>query len=174
MSGNDIAVLMSLMGAAVALAGFAGIVTSIDRSALGVSSGVITFRVLNLIVAALTSVVLAMLPILIEALEIARHSLWQFASMAGAGAIAALTIAAFFARMRMRHGHDQGLSRPLFVANLTLGSMAVLVEVAGAIGALPGRGAYFVGLFYLQYLMGTLFYRMVHMADEAARSAVRR
>ncbi|HEX4336188.1 MAG TPA: hypothetical protein VH062_09760 [Polyangiaceae bacterium] len=69
----------------------------------------------------------------------------------------------------MKGGQDAGLSRSLFVANLTLGALAFGVLVAGASGIVAGRGAYFTGLYYLLYLMCTLFYRMVAMADAAAR-----
>jgi hypothetical protein len=173
LNGNDIAVLMSVMGAAVALAGFAGIVTSIDRSTVGASSAVITFRVRNLIVCAIASAFLAMLPILLDGLEVARESLWQFAAMIGAVTVASQVIGALVGRISIR-GRDQGLSRTLFFANMTLGTAAVLTELAGTAGLVPARGAYLLGLFFLQYVMATLFYRMIHMADEAARSAVRR
>ena len=67
LTGNDIAILMSIMGTSVALAGFAGIVTSIDRSTVGASSAVITFRMRNLIICAIASIFLSMLPILLDA-----------------------------------------------------------------------------------------------------------
>ena len=43
--------------------------------------------------------------------------------------------------------------------------LLVGVGSAGAAGAVARRGAYFTGLFYLLYLMCTLFHRMVAMAD---------
>ena len=47
MTGNDISVLLGFLAAAIALAGFAGIVTSIDRGAAVASNEVISFRVRN-------------------------------------------------------------------------------------------------------------------------------
>ena len=44
-------------------------------------------------------------------------------------------------------------------------------SVAGTLGAVAARGAYFTGLFYALYLMCTLFHRMVAMADAAASHA---
>jgi hypothetical protein len=173
LTGNDIAILMSITGAAVALAGFAGIVTSIDRSTVGASSAVISFRVRNLIVCAMSSGFLAMLPILLDGLEVAPGSFWQLAAMFGAITLAAQVVGAVVGRLRMR-GHDQGLSRALFLATVALGIAAVATEIAGAAGWLPARGAYFAGQSFLLYVMATLFYRMIHMADEAARTAVER
>jgi hypothetical protein len=57
---------------------------------------------------------------------------------------------------------------------MTLGALAFGVLVAGASGAVAGRGAYFTGLFYLLYLMCTLFHRMVAMADAAASHAAKK
>jgi hypothetical protein len=57
---------------------------------------------------------------------------------------------------------------------MTLGVLAFGVLVTGASGAVAGRGAYFTGLFYLLYLMCTLFRRMVAMADDAARHAAKK
>ena len=45
----------------------------------------------------------------------------------------------------MRGGKDTGLSRSLFATNLTLGALALGVQVTGAFGAVAGRGAYFHG-----------------------------
>jgi hypothetical protein len=63
MTGNDVAVLMGSLAAAIALAGFAGIVTSIDRRAAVASNEVISFRVRNLVTSAVASVFLSLLPV---------------------------------------------------------------------------------------------------------------
>jgi hypothetical protein len=57
---------------------------------------------------------------------------------------------------------------------MTLGTLAFAVLVAGASGAVAGRGAYFTGLFYLLYLVCTLFHRMVAMADAAASHSAKK
>jgi hypothetical protein len=168
MTGNDTAVLLGFLGAAIALAGFAGIVTSIDRGAAVASDEVISFRVRNLVTSAVLSVFLSLLPVVLEALELSRSSLWQRCCVVSAIGLAALLFALLSGRLRMRDGRDAGLSRSLFATNLTLGALAFAVQVAGAYGAVAGRGAYFAGLYYLLYLMCTLFYRMVAMADAAA------
>jgi hypothetical protein len=168
MTGNDTAVLLGFLAAAIALAGFAGIVTSIDRGAAVASNEVISFRVRNLVTSAVLSVLLSLQPVLLEALELFRSSLWQRCCVVSAIAIGALLFSLLSGRLRMREGRDAGLSRPLFAANLTFGALAFGVLVAGASGAVAGRGAYFTGLYYLLYLMCTLFHRMVAMADAAA------
>ena len=174
MTGNDIAVLLGFLAAAIALAGFAGIVTSIDRGAAVASSEVISFRVRNLVTSAVVSVFLSLLPVLLEALELFRSSLWQRCCVVSAIGIGALLFSLLSARLRMRGGKDAGLSRSLFAANMTLGALAFGVLVAGASGAVAGRGAYFTGLCYLLYLMCTLFHRMVAMADAAASHAAKK
>jgi hypothetical protein len=172
MSGNDVAVLLSFLAAAIALAGFAGIVTSIDRRASMVTDEVISFRVRNLVLAAVLSVALAMQPILLEALGLVPHSLWQFACMTSAIGQAWILIHQTQSRFRMQAARrDAGLSIRLFVFNSTVAAVGLVVTLFGASGTLPSRGAYFVGLFYLQYLMCSLFYRMIVVADEAARRA---
>jgi hypothetical protein len=170
MNGNDVAVLLGFLAAAIALAGFAGIVTSIDRGAAVASNEVISFRVSNLVTVAIASVVLSMLPVLLDALEIFRKGVWQRCCVVSAIAIVALLCSLVWARLRMRGGKDAGLSRPLFAANVTLGVLALVVVISGASGAVAARGGYFVGLFYLLFLMCTLFHRMVAMADAAARA----
>ena len=174
MTGNDTAVLLGFLAAAIALAGFAGIVTSIDRGAAVASNEVISFRVRNLVTSAVASVLLSLLPVVLEALELFPSSLWKRCCVVCAIGIGARLVSLVSARLRMRDGQDAGLSRSLFVTNLTLGALAFGVLVAGASGAAPGRGAYFTGLYYLLYLMCTLFHRMVAMADAAARHAAKK
>lgn len=168
MTGNDTAVLLGFLAAAIALAGFAGIVTSIDRGAAVASNEVISFRVRNLVTSAVLSVLLSLLPVLLEALDFFRSSYWQLCCVVSAIGIGVLLISLLLGRLRMREGRDAGLSRFLFATNLTFGALAFGVLVAGASGAVAGRGAYFTGLYYLLYLMCTLFHRMVAMADAAA------
>jgi hypothetical protein len=174
MGGNDIAVLLGFLAASIALAGFAGIVTSIDRGAAVASNEVISFRTVNLVTSAVTTVVLSLLPVVLEALGFFPSTLWQRCCVASAVGIGARLVALVSARLRMRDGKDAGLSRPLFATNITLGALAFGVLVAGASGAVAGRGAYFTGLFYLLYLMCTLFHRMVAMADAAASHAAKK
>jgi hypothetical protein len=154
MNGNDIAVLLGLLAASIALAGFAGIVTSIDRGAAVASNEVISFRVKNLVTFAVVSVVLSLVPILIDGLELSSAKVSLLA-----------------ARLRMRDGKDAGLSRSLFAINVTFGALGLGVQAIGALGLIASRGAYFVGLFYLLFVMCTLFHRMVAMADAAASHA---
>jgi hypothetical protein len=158
------------MAAAVALAGFAGIVTSIDRRTVGATPQVISFRVHALTLAALLSILLALLPIVVEALAIAPTTLWQFACVFSASVIALLSIVIVVARLRMT-GADRGFSQPVFVASIALGGVAVVAGVLGAGGFIPARGAYYLGEVFLLYQMFMLFYRMLLMADEASRAA---
>jgi hypothetical protein len=174
MTGNDVAMLLGFLAAAIALAGFAGIVTSIDRGAAVASNEVISFRARNLVTSAVTLAFLSPLPILLEALELSPSRLWPRCCIAAAVGIGARLFALVSARLRMRNGKDAGLSHSLFAVNITLGALASAVLVAGAAGAVAARGAYFTGLFYLLYLMCTLFHRIVAMADAAASRTAKR
>ena len=122
----------------------------------------------------MTSVFLSLLPVVLEALGFFPSSLWQRCCVASAIGIGARLFSLLSARLRMKDGKDAGLSRSLFATNVTLGALAFGVLVAGAFGAVAGRGAYFTGLFYLLYLMCTLFHRMVAMADAAASHAAKK
>jgi|CXWL01.1.fsa_nt_gi hypothetical protein len=168
--GNDVAFLLAFMAAAIALAGFAGIVTSIDRRTVGATSEVISYRVRALTVAALFSIFLAALPLLFEALAIAPTTLWQFVCIFSASAIALLSIVVFVSRRRMA-GVDKGFSQPVFVTSMIFGAVVVGAGILGAGGFMPARGAYYLGQFFLLYQTYMLFYRMVLLADEASRVA---
>ena len=170
--GNDVAVLLGYLAAAVALAGFAGIVTSIDRRTVGATPEVISFRLNTLTLAGLSSIVLALLPIVIEALHLAPTTLWQLACIFNASAIAAITIGVVIVRLRMT-GADRGFSQSVFVASIALGWAAIVACILGAGGIVPARGAYYLGQLFLLYQMYMLFYRMLLMADEASRGALR-
>ena len=123
MSGNDIAVLVGFLTAAIALAGFAGIVTSIDRGAAVASNEVISFFGCgNLVTSAVASVLLSLLPgPASKRWEFFQSSLWQRCCVVSATGIGALLFSLMSARLRMSGGKDAGLSRSLFATNLTLG-----------------------------------------------------
>lgn len=171
-SGNDMAVLLSFLAAGVALAGFSAIVTSVDRSRAAASSEVITFRVRLLVIGAVVMFLLAIAPILIDALEVAPTTLWQLACIFGGGGVAGMGVFATVVRRQMS-GRDQGLSRALFVQITLLAAVAIGAEILGAGGVLPARGAYFLGLSFALYSEFMLFYRLVRMADEGARASVK-
>jgi len=116
---------------------------------------------------------LALLPILLEALAIAPATLWQLACVFNAAVIALLSITVCVARRRMA-GADQGFSQVIFVTSMILGGGVVAGAILGAAGVVPARGAHYLGLFFLIYQMFMIFYRMLLMADDAARLASRR
>lgn len=169
MTGNEVAVLLSFLAAAVALAGFAGIVTSIDRRAAAASDEVISLRVNNLVQAAVLSVALSLQPILLNALELFPNNLWQFACMVVSIGVGVFVVHAALAFVRVTRGNSTGLSSRIFVTSVAFGALAFVIALLGTAGLVPGRGAYFFCLFYLLYFMCIMFYRMIAMADEAAR-----
>ena len=170
MNGNDIAVLLAFLAAVVSFAGFTGIVTSIDRRTVSASSNVISFRVSGLITSAILGIVLALSPILLESFGVPEPNIWQLSSAMGSIGLTVQTIGIMMARARMTLGRDKGLSHVLFIWNSMGVLSAILVMAAGAVGQLPPRGALFFGLLVILHMMSLLFYRIMHMADEAARA----
>ena len=101
---------MGFLASAITLAGFSGIITAIDRSVAPASSEVIAFRVHNLVVTAIYLTTLALLPVIIDALDVLPQTRWQFCTM-----IAAITVgwgisSAVSARMRMTSHTSRGIS----------------------------------------------------------------
>jgi len=170
MSGNDVAVLLAVMATATALAGFAGIVTSIDRRTVGASSSVISFRINLLVVGAIIGILLSLLPIVLEAFEVPTARLWRISSAVAAVGLAVGMTRVVIARVRMSHGLDHGLSRGFFAWNVIIQVAAVIVLTMGAFDVVPARGAYLLNAFVHLHSMSLNFYRIMHMVDESARA----
>ncbi len=74
-------------------------------------------------------------PILLEALELVPSGLWRRYSVVAAVGVGARLLSLWAGRRRMTDGRDAGLSHSLFAANVTLGTLAFGVLVAGAFEA---------------------------------------
>ena len=173
LTGNDVTVLMGFLASAITLAGFSGIITAIDRSVAPASSEVIAFRVHNLVVTAIYLTTLALLPVIIDALEVLPQTRWQFCTM-----IAAITVgwgisSAVSARMRMTSHTSRGISNFLFAVAVLMASAAIALNITATTGIIAGRGAYYFAQFHLLFLMLSLFRRMMLTVDEASREKSR-
>ncbi|MDZ4741336.1 MAG: hypothetical protein SGJ03_15740 [Alphaproteobacteria bacterium] len=170
LTGNDIAVLLGFLAAAITLAGFAGIVTSVDRSTAQATSVVIAFRIRNMVLAAFYMAFLSLLPITIDAFEIFPSTVWQFCCMAAAIGIAWMIFTVFSQRMRMTRTSSQGFSLSLFVTLQLIAYTAIALDLAAAAGIIVVKGAFFASLCQLLFVMLSLFYRMILVVDQAAQA----
>lgn len=167
LTGNDVAVLLAFFGSSVSLAGFSGIITAIDRGAAPASSEVIAFRLQTLVRNAIILAVCALTPLIIEALEIASETLWQFSAMCAAIILSASLTAALQGFSQLMKNRSRGLSPTLGLVLITCGFTATGLDILGAAGHFPARGAFLLTLTQLLMILLTMFYRIILIAIDA-------
>lgn len=173
LTGNDVAVLLGFLAAAITLAGFSGIVTAIDRSAAPASSEIISFRMRSMVVNAIYITILALLPVIIDALEVLPQTRWQFCNMIAAVTLGWAIASAISHVMQMTLLTRRGFSNSTLVVLVMLAAVAISLNIVATAGAISGKGAYFFALFHSLFVMLSLFYRIILVADEAARGRPR-
>jgi len=173
LAGNDVAVLLAFFGASVSLAGVSGIITAIDRGAAPASSEVIVFRLHNLVRSAIILAISALLPLVIEALEVAPQTLWQFGAMCAAIILSVSLASALQMFVQLVKGRSRGLSLPIGVFLITSGLLAMFLDILAAGGFVPARGAYFLTLTQLLTTILTMFYRIILIAIDATGNNAR-
>ncbi len=167
---NEFEVLLSFLGAAVAFAGFTGVVSLIDRRAAHVSHQVTTFRIKSLISSALCVIVLSVLPIFLIAFKMPPPLAWR----AGCAAMSVVGLAYLFlisrARSRLTGEQKEGLSTAQFNFMTPLGALTILGLIGAAFGQIPAMPMYLVGDFFFLLISATVFLRLVFMLDESAKN----
>lgn len=171
LTGNDVAVLLAILATSITLAGFSGIITMIDRRAAPASSEVIAFRLRNLTGNAISATVLALLPIILDAFQIATHSLWPLCLLFATISLAGTATFGLSKIMDMTSQSGRGLSRALAFILLTVSFIVIIVDISAIAGFVPARGAYFLTLSQNVVIMLAMFYRIVLVADEAMRAS---
>ena len=167
LTGNDVAVLLAFFGASVSLAGFSGIITAIDRGAAPASSEVITFRLQTLFRNAIILAACALSPQIIEALDLASKTLWQLSAMCAAIILSASMTSAPQGFAQLMRSRSRGLSPTLGLVLITCGFIALGLDILGAAGLFPARGAFFLTLTQLLMIVLTMFYRIILIAIDA-------
>lgn len=157
--------LLSIAEIAVALAGFGGIFVALARDPAAERSPANTYRLVMLLSAALSTLVLALLPVALLAFDLGERAIWTVAS----GAMAALitTLLVVTARYRRRHraqireGEIQGASNVIWI----LGVLMLAAQVGNAIGVFPTAafGVFLGGLAFLVAFGAYLFARMLFL-----------
>lgn len=164
LAGNDIAVLLAFFAAAITLAGSSGIITAIDRSAAPASSEVINFRLTNLTRSAFLLAALALLPIVLDAMEIVRHTLWQFSLMCAAIVLAWSLATALSTMAQLNRKTGRGLSVILAIFLSATGFAVLILDLLGAGGLVVPRGVYFLTLSQFLIIILAMFYRIILVA----------
>lgn len=169
MTDNDVAILLSFAAAAIALAGFSSLVTSIDRRRVSVGHEVISLRIRSLIAIAFNVVLLAFLPIILEGLTIETDLLWVLSCAAGIVfflPMLGVQVTHQFQRSKL---NEQGFSWSLYWTNVSFALIGTCVAASGLFGLIPARGAYFLALLSGLAIVYAFFHRIVVMVDEGAR-----
>lgn len=165
--------LLAFMAAAIALAGFAGIVALIDRGAARVAPELASFRVRWLVYSAMWVVILSIAPLL-AILSNAPRGVWQYGCIVEAAILLIFMIVTMYNVRRFMRGRALGIrmAGAYLMWLLSLGALAWLV--AGGAGVVSASGAYAGGVFW--FLLSSLqnFMRLVFSLDEGWRNAARR
>lgn len=152
--------LLAFMAAAIAFAGFAGIVALIDRGAARVSAEVASFRVRYLIIATGAIMVFAISPMLAILLGGGRE-VWPIACGVEASVTLFIVLRAMRERFSFRGEQGEGM-RPVLAAILIgLGFVVIALMVAGAGGYAPASAAYATGVFWYLLCAGSIFGQLV-------------
>lgn len=165
--------LLAFLAAAVALAGFSGIVALIDRGAAQVSLELASFRLRSLILTALCTVVLSATPLLAVALLGDSQTLWRVACGLQAICSVAFTVNGIVSRRTFRGEAGRGLRLGQFYVMTAVGAVAMAILLAGVFDYLPAAASYAAGAFYFLLIVAVFFMRLVFMLDESLRNAER-
>ncbi|MBI3676710.1 MAG: hypothetical protein HY243_08850 [Proteobacteria bacterium] len=163
--------LLAFLATAVTLAGFAGIVTSIDRDAAKVSSDLVSFRLRSLISSALSTILFAVLPLLAILLTGRVEEVWRAACAAQALWIAFYVVRIVVIRQSFRGERAQGMRLSHYYLMMSLGAAVSVMLTAAAFGRLPAAASYAVGVFWLVFSVALFFMRLVFTLDESLRKA---
>lgn len=166
---NEFEVLLSFLSAAVAFAGFTGVVALIDQRAAHVSRAVVSFRVRSLIASALCVMVLSVTPIFFRAFNVRLDVFWRISCGIMTFVGAAYLILIFRARGRLTGAAKQGLSTAQFNFMTPLGAITIGGLAAATAGFIPAVGMYLVGDFFFLLISATVFLRLVLSLDVSTK-----
>jgi hypothetical protein len=156
--------LLAVAEIALGLAGFGGIFMALGAGA-GARHPADTYRLILLLSTALSTLVLALLPVAFHFLGLAEAPLWRLSSALLAAFLATLLFLVHHLRQRhleeIRAGEARFVAGVIWVFTFGVMGMAVL-DAAGLLGLRPG-GAFLVGLLLLVAFGAYLFARMLFL-----------
>lgn len=166
---DPFSVLLAFLTAAVAFAGFTGVVALIDQTAAHVSREVISFRIKSLISSALCVLVLSSAPMICEGFGLSAKVYWR----GGCALIAVVGVGYLIwvlrARGRLTGDAADGLNTTQFNIMTPLGAVTIMGLVAAVAGAIPPMGMYLMGDFFFLLISATVFLQLVLKLEEGAR-----
>lgn len=165
--------LLAFMAAAIAIAGFAGIVALIDRGTVRVAPELASFRVRSLVYSAMWAVVLSVAPLL-AILSNAPRGVWQYGCIIEAACLLSFVIATTYNVQRFRRGRAAGIRMPGAYLLLLMAIASLAFLGAGAMGAVSASGAYATGVFWFIVSAFANFMRLVFTLEDGWRNAGRR
>jgi len=166
--------LLAFLAAAVALAGFSGIVALIDRGAAQVSPELASFRLRSLILTALATIVMSTAPLLAITLLGDSQTLRRVACGLQVICSVAFTVRGILLQRTFRGDAARGIRLGQFYATTAVGAVAMAILLAGVVNYLPAPASYATGVFYFLLIVAVFFMRLVFMLDESLRNAERR
>lgn len=162
--------LMAFLATAVTLAGFTGIVTSIDRGAARVSPALISFRLRSLILVAVSTIVLSVTPLL-ATLLVPGFDVWPLACGLQAGWAAFYIVRTVNMRRTFQGESAQGIHLGQYYIAMCAGVIVIGILGAGTLGYLPADASYATGVFWFLMLVVSFFRRLVFVLDESLRNS---
>lgn len=156
--------LLSVAEIALGLAGFGGIFMALGAGT-GARHPADSYRLILLLSTALSTLVLALLPVAFHFLGLAEEPLWRLSSALLAALLATLLFTVY--RLRRRHLEEIRDGEARFVAGViwvvtVLVMVVAALDAAGLLGLRPG-GAFLLGLLLLVAFGAYLFARMLFL-----------
>jgi len=163
MQEHSVLTLLGISGVAATLAGFSGVVAAFDRRAHGNWHPEERFRLINMVVIALSTCLLALTPLTEESLGLSESALWMTASILMGAFCVGYVLGAI--RPRRRLGRSRPGTLPLwatlvFVFSLCSAAGLQALNVAKILVE-RGGGPYIAGLLLLLVAAGLQFALLV-------------
>lgn len=157
--------LLAIAQIALGLAGFGGIFVAVSRERAAALRPADSYRLTLLLSAALSTLVLSLVPVALRALGMSEASVWRASSAAMSALLAGLGVVTV--RMRLPHreeiraGEAPWMAAAIWV--LAFATLAAQLASVLGLGALAGFGVFFFGLVFLVAFGSYLFARMLFL-----------
>jgi hypothetical protein len=162
--------LLAFLATAVTLAGFTGIVTFIDRGAARVSPELISFRLRSLILVAVSTIMLSVLPLL-ATLLVPGSDVWPLACALQAGWAAYYIARTVRIRRTFQGESAHGIHLGQYYVAMAAGIGTIGILSAGTLGYLPADASYATGVFWFLMLVVSFFRRLVFVLDDSLKNS---
>jgi hypothetical protein len=157
--------LLTIAQISLGLAGFGGVFVAMGGVRAAERRPADAYRLILLMSTALTTLVLSLLPVALQALGVPPGTLWPVSNGLQAALLAALLVV--FQRLRRSHREEirAGEAGPVAVGIYVLAVVTLGAELASAAGAFQSRaaGVFLLGLVFLVAFGSYLFARMLFL-----------